>query len=1027
MKLCFAASFGRNRTLYLPVMHSMRFAIIALLWISAASALDPEKPFAQYVLDRWGVQDGFPQVSALQIVQDQEGFIWAATQSGLARFDGIDFRTITLRDEPALMTDHIEVLALDKRGRIWIGTSRGLTVREGETFRIARRADKSFGAVTSLLAYADGMLIGTETGVYQSGDYSTPLIPGAVHALTLSQGRVLAGTQGAVRWLDPESGKSGVRVELPDPMAEAVDLIHWQDRLWIGTSRGLYVHADELEMDPAFADRPVDLLFVDRHGSLWIAAYTLLQRQRVDGTSEWIDEQALGFKPWIVSAVEDHEGNLWLGSKTHSLIRLWDGWTRRYSQAKGLSDPFVWSIARDGDAIWIGTNSGLSRLKGDGIKTVVSGSQLPNQAVYTLFVEAPGCVWLGTRGGLARWCNGRLDVDFPAFVGLQINAVTRHAGRLWVATDSGLFHISDSRVHRVRIDGDVNSEKVRVLAPWGQELLVGTEAGLFAASTSGTRTVASATPLVEAFITSVRSLGDDRWLVATLGRGVFYGSLDGGLIQLDREQGLPGGAVFHMEAPDDGYIWAGSEVGAYRFEQGDLEPDASGEIRISVQNLASSNRLSGSEPARCCNGAGNAKGLHFAGSFWFPTLDGVLRIDPVKISAQRQMPNVVIDTAEISGRTQDITAEPLVVGAGVRDFSLRFTALTFQDPRNVLFRYRLTGYNDDWIYADRRRTAFYTNIAPARYTFEVSASLDGRSWTDPASLDVTIQPTLAETWWFRALVFAGLALLAVLLVWLRLRQSIRVRQRLQALVAERTDELDQVNRQLRSANQKLESVSETDALTGLGNRRYLLRRLLGTDGGASWSLPALAILLDVDHFKQVNDVHGHGAGDQVLKELGRLLSSEIRDGDLAVRWGGEEFLLLVRFSADGDCGLIAERLRKAVENHAFDVPGASLIGLTASMGIVPYPLPTVSGCGQERAWELALELADRALYAAKEGGRNAWAAIALDGEGMDMSHHDVNSAADELLDRQDVSVRSNKAGVRHAFESMGPHSRSAQR
>ena len=104
MKLCFAASFGRNRTLYLPVMHSMRFAIIALLWISAASALDPEKPFAQYVLDRWGVQDGFPQVSALQIVQDQEGFIWAATQSGLARFDGIDFRTITLRDEPALMS-----------------------------------------------------------------------------------------------------------------------------------------------------------------------------------------------------------------------------------------------------------------------------------------------------------------------------------------------------------------------------------------------------------------------------------------------------------------------------------------------------------------------------------------------------------------------------------------------------------------------------------------------------------------------------------------------------------------------------------------------------------------------------------------------------------------------------------------------------------------------------------------------------------------------------------------------------------
>ena len=1005
-------------------MSRSRILIVFLLWASAAVALDPEKPFAQYVLDRWGVQDGFPQVSALQVIQDQEGFIWAGTQSGLARFDGIEFLTITLRDEPALMTDHIEALALGSDGRIWIGSSRGLTVRDNGAFRIVRKADTTFGAVTALLPGQDEVLVGTETGLFWSSAPDEPLVSTPVYSLASSHGRILVGVRGAVLWLDSDTGSVGTLVELPDSMAEVVKLVRWRDVLWIGTTRGLYTYGESLQIDSALKDQAIELLYVDRHGSLWLGAYTILQRRLIDGTVETIDEEVLGFKPWIVSATEDHEGNLWLGSKTHSLIRLWDGWTRRYSQAKGLSDPFVWSIAKDEESIWIGTNSGLSRMDAEAIETVISGNQLPNQAVYTLFVEREGCVWLGTRGGLANWCDGELHTDFPQLMGMQINAIVRHDDRLWLATDDGLYWMSDSEIVRVEIDGDVNSQKVRILAPSGNELLVGTEAGLFAGSTEGMQRVAEDTPLAEAFVTSARSLGDGRWLVGTLGRGVFYGDPHRDLKQLDREHGLPPGAVFHMEVPGDGHVWVGSEVGAYRFEQADLVPPDENEIHISVENLASSNRLSGSEPARCCNGAGNAKGLYVSGSFWFPTLDGVLRIDPAKISAQRKLPNVVVESAEVAGSRVEVD-RLLTIASGTRDFSLRFTALTFQDPRNVLFRYRLTGYNDAWVYADRRRSAFYTNLAPNQYRFEVSASLDGRQWTDPTSLRIVITPTVFETWWFRSLVFLAATLMAVLLVWMRLRQSMRVRQRLEALVSERTDELDQVNRQLRSANQKLESVSETDALTGLGNRRYLLRRLLGTDGGAPWSHPSLAILLDVDHFKQVNDVHGHGAGDQVLKELGELLASQIRDGDMAVRWGGEEFLLLVRFSVDGDCTVIAERLRRAVENHAFDVPGASLIGLTASMGIAPYPLPSMSGCATERLWELALELADRALYAAKEGGRNAWAAIDVDNLDLDMASHDVNSAANELVERKQVRIRSNKEDVQRAFERTGAQSRSA--
>jgi diguanylate cyclase (GGDEF)-like protein len=175
---------------------------------------------------------------------------------------------------------------------------------------------------------------------------------------------------------------------------------------------------------------------------------------------------------------------------------------------------------------------------------------------------------------------------------------------------------------------------------------------------------------------------------------------------------------------------------------------------------------------------------------------------------------------------------------------------------------------------------------------------------------------------------------------------------------------------------KLQDQSLHDALTGLRNRRSLVdfmelesEKILRTWGPDSHQQQSLAILLlDLDHFKQVNDGHGHPAGDAVLKQLAALLSGTLRKGDLVVRWGGEEFVLVARGTDRGYALLLADRIREKVEAHAFELPGGAKLGRTCSIGYCLFPFsprqPDLLG------WEQALSLADACLYRAKSSGRN---------------------------------------------------------
>jgi len=175
---------------------------------------------------------------------------------------------------------------------------------------------------------------------------------------------------------------------------------------------------------------------------------------------------------------------------------------------------------------------------------------------------------------------------------------------------------------------------------------------------------------------------------------------------------------------------------------------------------------------------------------------------------------------------------------------------------------------------------------------------------------------------------------------------------------------------LRDAQKKLEEQSITDSLTGLKNRRFFDERLHEEFRRAQRYGDTLSlIMIDLDHFKDVNDRHGHPAGDQVLREAAALIRASIRDPDICSRYGGEEFAVILPKTHMSGALAVAERIWRELGAKEYVLPqagaAAKTVRVTASIGIAFYPSKDIS------SGEMLLKFSDQALYQAKRGGRNS--------------------------------------------------------
>jgi len=200
-----------------------------------------------------------------------------------------------------------------------------------------------------------------------------------------------------------------------------------------------------------------------------------------------------------------------------------------------------------------------------------------------------------------------------------------------------------------------------------------------------------------------------------------------------------------------------------------------------------------------------------------------------------------------------------------------------------------------------------------------------------------------------------------------------------------SEEMRELTQRLQMALEYLDRLSMTDELTGLMNRRFLnitiheevskvirnYRHLqLNHVDRILANVDLAFVMVDIDHFKGVNDTYGHAAGDQVLVQVCQLLSTVCRGTDTVIRWGGEEFLVVARNLSRQDLGVLCERVRQEMAQHSFLIGPRTPLHLTCSLGAAVFPF--LDDTPNAIPWHRVVEIADTCLYAAKRSGRNAW-------------------------------------------------------
>ncbi len=759
----------------------------------------------------WGVDEGLPQATVPAIVQSRDGYLWVGTELGLVRFDGVRFTVFDKGNTPALKSNKIDALLQDHAGNLWIGTiGGGLTQFTNGEFRTFTIQDGlANNSILSLLEDREGNVwIGTEGGGlnrFSGGHfvtYSTKdgLADNVVFALA-------EGSDGSI-WIGSNEGLSRLKKGkfqsytskngLPHPYVRCL-FASSEGTLWIGTNGGGLIRFEAgqfrtFTVKDGLPANAIICLREDRRGNLWIgtgggglsrfsggkfSSVTVengLPSRDVRSIFEdrdanlWVGTAggglvrlfggrtftSYGFRQGLSDSValpilEDHEGNLWIGTKDGGLNRFRDGKFTAITTKQGLADNLVFTICEDSEhALWIGTRKGLNRLRNGKLQTYTRKQGLVNDIVLATYSDHEGNVWIGTRGGLSKWTNG-VFTNYTTANGLSNNGIRTifedSRNRLWIGTagggldlfTNGRFQVFDSR------RGLSNDVVLAIHEDAEGVLWIGTDGG------------------------GLNRLKD--------GRFTTYTSKDG----------LLDDAIFRILEDDSGNLWMSSNKGVFRVSRSALNSFAEGRInRIPTYSYGKADGMA----TRECNGGFQPAGWRTRdGRLWFPTMRGVVAVDPARLQIAAAPPSVGLDQVLLDGHKRDVKGEARV-RPGRGDLEFRYSAPNFRSPQKVTFRYKLDGFDRDWIDAGSRRTAYYTNIPPGHYKFQVIASNgDGVYSTRAATLDLILAPHFYQTFWLYGLgglMIIGLAWGSHVVHVHRLRER---REILESCVEERTAKL----------------------------------------------------------------------------------------------------------------------------------------------------------------------------------------------------------------------------------------------
>ncbi|WP_198341827.1 ligand-binding sensor domain-containing diguanylate cyclase [Oceanisphaera avium] len=945
------------------IIASLFYSTYALAFTSSTPI-----PLSRYYQDHWTTQEGLPQNTINDIAQTPEGYLWIATWEGVARYNGREFKVFSRATDSGLPDSGIRDLVVSDEGLLALDSRGGISRYQQQHF--IPQADVGV-MINDVLHDSQGLTwLATEgDGLYLRKDDSTELHIKSEDGLASNYVYRLVEDERGHIWVATAKGLAKVVGRQLKPVAQVPNvsigalLKDNQGRILIGSEQGVYI-ADDQDITPFHPAAIPDS---------------------------------------IISMLQDNSGALWLGTVDSGLIRVSELGIERLDVAQGLPEQYVPSLLQDKEgSIWVGTNGGLMRLREVSFININEQDGLAGNYARTLLAHSDGSVWVGSSTGLSRISSSGIEalaLTIPDSTAPSVLSLAQGPeDELWVGTFShGLLHVKDKQVIAVYgQEQGLPANKIRAILPAADgSLWLGTSLGLSQFKNGTFTNFTTANGLPNDVIMSLHQADNgDIWVGTPLGAAIirnqtitevdlsaqekaefvfgFYSEpgseylwlgTDRGLVRYRTQdnsvalvgiaQGLPLEKIFQPVADGKGSLWLPTNKGVTRVSLAEAHRVADGKKKaIKFTHYGEKDGLTSSQTY---SGASNNAVMDNAGNIWLTTALGMMYTQPNwhTLTSSSDLP-VVLETFMVGGEAQ-VIKDKTVLDAGTSRIQFNYAGLGYVVPERIQYRTLLVGFDKDWVNRGQQAIAEYTNLAPGHYVFKVAARYSYQDWGPPTQVSFTILPFI----WQLPFFWSILACLLVISLWLLMRMRLRFiryhAQELERQVADKTQEL-------KHQAQAFARQARADSLTGLPNRRAFDEAMASAFSRAERTpLPITLVVLDIDHFKLVNDTWSHEVGDQVLKVVAELIRNEIREVDFPARWGGEEFTILLPNTDLMTSVLVAERLRESVMEHDFGYLAADF-KLTVSIGLAE------AAPGMDAVQLLAN--ADVALYQAKGQGRN---------------------------------------------------------
>jgi signal transduction histidine kinase/ligand-binding sensor domain-containing protein len=763
-----------------------------LLWALSPAVLSGATLTAHNHVTRvWQLENGLPENNVTAVVQTRDGYIWLGTRNGLARFDGARFTIFDSSNTPEMESRHVTCLFEARDGALWIGHETGeITCRTNGTFRsVPIHAPWRGGKIFAISDDAAGDI----WVLNQQGDLVRVrdgfVIANSPHTVThlISIARIPTGGF----WIQRDSQVLRLEGEkLTRLVFDSAPTNRYVQGIAASRDGGLWVmnesriqkwKENELIQDVATAPwewSPAHTIMELEDGRLAAATVNhgiylvqtngqYLQFARANGLSS----------DWVTSFCQDREGNLWTGTGNGGLAMIRKVNVTTYNPPDQWQGRTVLSVAAGPtDNLWIGTEgAGVYRYRAGEWRNFNETAGVSNHFIWSVAMDTEHRVWAGSWGNGVFVQNGeefkRLPELMDAYVAAMVNCRDKS---LCIGTSAGLLRFRSGKLDWLGRKPELSSPDVRSIqeTPDGALWFGMSGGGLGQLNGATLRQFRRSDGLSSDFVQCLHLETNGTLWIGTFGGGLNRFK-DGKFATITKAHGLPNDVICEILDDDNGYFWISSHGGISRVNKAELNHCADGiKEKASFLNYGLSDGL----PTLECSGGFQPAGCKTSdGRLWFPTVKGLVCVDPFAVKTNLLKPPVVIEELRVNGHAlKSREEETLRVPRGRHRLEFSYTALSFISPEKVRFKHRLEGLEQEWVDAGAERIANYSYIPPGDYTFRVIACNNDGEWNeDGATLAFTVLPHFWQTLWFRSFMGVFVVLAASGLVWFDTRRRMR--------------------------------------------------------------------------------------------------------------------------------------------------------------------------------------------------------------------------------------------------------------